>query len=412
MKARSLEQGLAVVLFGGIVLLAVFGMFASEPGELPAKSASSKAADGRRAAFALLAELGYEVEEWRQPPGDLPRGGGLLFVPSIPITLGMEPDDEAQEAVGARPLLGPSHDPLGYVQFIEAGGTLVLPVSDLTQTFITEHLGFDGLAGLCAPTEAEPERLRIQLPDGSTVRADWPLASAFPGFLYGGPCTPLLQDELGLPLALEVRLGAGHLVLLGSDDFLSNAALDTADHALLLVRIVEEFAQGGPVLFDEYALGRWRPTGATEMALKPRFAAITWHLALLLLLFVWRHAWVREFPRDPESLAAVSPLARARSTASLLERAGRIDLAASRLIDGVLASLARSLRVPLRTLTVSDDRARRLATIAARAGLDHRTGAWRAAILERDVRGAQDLEQLGVALADLERECRAAGRRS
>ena len=240
----------------------------------------------------------------------------------------------------------------------------------------------------------------------------WPLESAFPWLLLGGKHARLLQDELGLPLAIDTRLGDGHLVLLGNDDFLSNAAIDAADHALLLVRIVEELAQGGPVLFDEYALGRWRPTGATEMALKPRFAAITWHVALLLLLFVWRHAWVREVPRDPEPLAAISPLARARSTASLLERAGRIDVVAEQLVDGVLAQLARSLRVPRRTLPMTDERAQRLEAIANRAGLERRLEAWRAAILERDVRNARELEQLGEALAELERECLGARRRS
>ena len=53
---------------------------------------------------------------------------------------------------------------------------------------------------------------------------------------------------------------------------------------LLAVRLAERgTADGAPVLFDEYALGRWQPDSALGLALGPSARSFTLHLLVLAL---------------------------------------------------------------------------------------------------------------------------------
>jgi len=153
----------------------------------------------------------------------------------------------------------------------------------------------------------------LVLPDsGSVARALW----------SGGTIDAEGEDVV----AMVVPVGRGRVVFLGDDSFLDNAHLGERDDAILAVRLAEQLAPAGHVLFDEYALGLWTPRTPIGILTSPSFFLATLHLLLLLALLVLRSAWVREFPRDPAPLASSSPLLRARTLAALLARAGRSGL--------------------------------------------------------------------------------------
>jgi hypothetical protein len=141
-----------------------------------------------------------------------------------------------------------------------------------------------------------------------------------------------------------VPVGSGQLVLLGDDSFLANEKLRERDHALFAVRLAEEFARGGRILFDEYALGLWQPRTAITLLGSEHLLLATLQIVALLLLALWRSAWAREFPRDPRPLESASPLLRARALASLLARAGRTDVLERFARDESLRSRSRGPR--------------------------------------------------------------------
>ena len=311
--------GLALLLTAVTLLSAV-----GEPSEPPAGSARSNAPGGRRAALLLLAELGFAPELWDRPPGELlaPSDShappGLLWMPRVPRDFDPElaPDDPL-EAARAR---GPGAWSR-YRAFAEAGGVLLLPASEESAAFASAGLGLD-------PADAEPFELPSELDVSELDPAPLDAMRVLE-----------LTDGSGVTLARRIALGEGALVLLAEGDWADNAALGEHGHALLLVRLLERVGQGGPLYFDE---GVFTAARGGDSALALAFGAggrFTWHLLALLALAVWAAAWVREFPRDPEPLEALSPLARAEATAAWLARHGRFDALARMLRDGTLAAL-------------------------------------------------------------------------
>ena len=212
--------------------------------------------------------------------------------------------------------------------------------------------------------------------------------------------------------------------MLGSFDFLDNEVIGERDHALHLTRLVEELDLGGRLLFDEYALGLWDPDSAGGLALSKGVRGVSLHLLLLLLLVVWRAAWTREFPRDPQPLERVSPLARAEARAALLERAGRPDLAGDLLRRGVLNRLRARLKLAgsrrerafdcsLDALVASDQTAggrweafadREARRMAQRSGRPEAGESWSRVFTAGLPRTARGLEELADRLSRVERE--------
>ncbi len=337
--------GAALVLLL-LVLLAVL----PGQGEARAHSVLSAEDDGLRAAYLTLENLGFPVAPWSAAPGELAGPGTVLVLPALPAAPPPLPAALAQadeRAQSERPRRG--RELAHYRRFVEEGGTLLVPAADADAlTFLRDGLGLAALAGLEA-VEFEPRGLTVQVGlrgpfqgaglltfagGGAVALADAPLAR-FSGARADEILARSERDEV---LCLRRAAGAGSVVLLGlALEPLENGALaEQPEPALVLVRTLEELAPIERVLFDEYALGGWRPASFTRLAFSPDLAWLSLHALLFGLLLAWRAAWSGPFPRDPERVLAASPLARARGFGRLLARAGRFELLTRLLRTGVL----------------------------------------------------------------------------
>ncbi|MAF66459.1 MAG: hypothetical protein CMJ84_12480 [Planctomycetes bacterium] len=374
-----------------IAALGVIGLLAGQFGgeEFLAKSVSSPRPEGRRALAALFGELGLRPAAWRRAPHVLPPAGAVLWTAAAPPATA----EKSEEGAAGSRTADPRH-PSHYARFVEAGGVLVLPETErgFLEDALSEPLPRIERVALEADVPARltfgGERLEVR----SAARIE------LAGNAGDGRVEVLCADESGRAHTLAVAAGRGRVVLVADDGFLANEALGELDHALWAVRLVEALAAGEPILFDEYALGAWSPPSRLALAFGPRVRNVTLHLLALAALVAWASIWRREFPRDPRHSPRLSPLARARSGARLLERAGRYDLLAERLRSHVLAEAARRAGLP-RSMATDDER---LAALAAR--LEARGSAVDPAALAeaRGVSNARDLEHLARGLAELE----------
>ncbi len=326
----GLALGAALLVLVGL-LLAVL----PSRGEQRAHSVFSAEKDGLRALYLTLESLGFPVAAWSEAPGELGGAGVLVLTelpaapPALPAALASggaaEPDSPLRRG----------RDLAHYRRFVEEGGTLlVLGVDDEALEFLRSTLGWTELADVesvwIGRDESSvvwfgAERLELGEGPGRGLRA-------------GAAGEVLARTEDGSALVLLERLGRGRLVL----TTLPAARLDNQDlaesgaAAQFLVRTLEALAPCERVRFDEYALGGWRPASVTSLAFAPRLVWLSLHALALLLVLGWRSAWSGPFARDPEAWLAASPLARARGFARLLARAGRFDLLARLLRQGLL----------------------------------------------------------------------------
>jgi len=315
MKGGWMGPTLLVLALVLLVLVGLGGVSTDAEG-----SVGSSARGGRLAGFLVLEELGHAPEVWLQPPGELPAGPHQVWLAVAPPF----PEERDEALAEDDPLeAARSAGPAGvgrYLEFMEQGGTLVLPATERTVLFLEQALDL----------ESEPLLAWERERPGGLIGGGLELTS------FETPAgTQVIEHHAGEELlATEVGVGAGSCVLIASGDYLDNDHLAEGDNGLLLVHLAERRADGARLLFDEHALGLVSGPSSTGLALSPRGLLLTLNLGLLLLILCWREAWAREFPRDPAPLGRVSPLARARGLADLLQRAGRIDVLAEMLRVG------------------------------------------------------------------------------
>jgi len=348
------ERVFAIVLGVTLVALAIASQFLAPDSTAERGSAVSSQPHGRRALFLLLGELGFRAQAWSDPPGALPRREALLWLARAPEHPTAE-KHTAEKLADEKPAVEKSakkRAPVDqglralshYKRFVEDGGTLLLPQGDFSRSFLIDTLGFADCADVHASRVAKPGVRRVHDDDGEELEVDvkaggvlvLPDAGSRASVLWRG------GDEV---LAMSVPAGKGRVVVLGDDGFLANEAIGEHDHALLAVRLAEALAPGKQILFDEYALGLEHPRTTVAILASPSLFLATLHVVVLLALLVLRSAWVREFPRDPAPLESASPLLRARTLGALLARAGRFDVLARSLRDGVASRLDRRSRV-------------------------------------------------------------------
>ncbi len=315
---KSANALLLVVLFG-LILVGSLLLFLPGSGAPRGESVLSTQEDGRRALLLLLDELGYDARAFTESPAELPRGGAALVLAAVPPEPVLRPSEE-EPASGPRGRRDPRH----YRRFVDEGGVLLAPASEAMLAFLVEDLGFDAAREIdWIPGR---ELAAVELASGEACAfAGTPerLASLDPG-PSGARLLALSPQGTGFAVALPC--GAGTLVLSapGPDPW-ANERIARGEHALLFVRLLELVGSPRTVLFDEYALGGWTPDSPVELAFAPEGFVLSAHLVLFSFLLLWRLVWVRAFPRDPEALAHVSALSRARALARLLERSGRSE---------------------------------------------------------------------------------------
>lgn len=363
-------------------------------------SAEDSGGTGRRALFLLLDELGFDARIWRQRPGALPAGAHVLWLSDLPRPEGGEASTESDALSNA--YAGGLRSPLRYRDFVLRGGHLFVPVDAEGLERLREEFGFEELDSMGFEAgESEARLASVRWVDGTRFDAQLSSGAAL---LPPPGAESLLAGDGGI-VAVHVPVGEGGVVLFSSDDFLENDALGLHDHGEIAVRAAARFAASGRILFDEYALGRWQPASKLELAFGPAGRWFSLHLIVLALLFTWRAAWVREFPRDPEPHGQLSPLSRARAQALLMVRAKRFDVLAGMLRRGMLTRVAKGLHMVLRE---EGDRPARgvdegdLVQVLRRAGLESELERWRPLLIARPIQNASELEGLAGELEALE----------
>lgn len=327
----GLALGAALFVLVGLLLALL-----PSRGEERTHSVFSAEKDGLRALYLTLEMLGFPVAAWSEAPGELAHMRGVLVLTQPPEAPPALPGALAPAGDGPASPLRRSRDLAHYRRFVEAGGTLLVCLDAMAETleFLSTTLGWSELAdvesvwiGRDASRVAWFGAERVDLGEGFGR-----------GLRASAPGEVLARTEDGSTLVLARALGRGRVVLAT----LPAARLDNEElgadgaAAQFLVRTLEALAPFERVLFDEYALGGWRPASATRLAFAPRLVWLSLHVLALLLVLGWRSAWSGPFTRDPEPWLAASPLARARGFAGLLARAGRFDLLARLLRQGLL----------------------------------------------------------------------------
>ncbi|MSR61257.1 MAG: DUF4350 domain-containing protein [Planctomycetes bacterium] len=342
MSARFFERlGLALLL---VVVLTFLVLLLLVPGraEPLENSALSAEDEGQGALFAMAKSLGLPVASWSSAPGKLTGPGTLLVLAGLPTAPEPAPDAVAEASRGGRDL---TH----YRRFVEEGGTLLVLGEDAEALDFLCDAELPGCAEL-SYFGHEARATSVSLSSGTSFALDPGPHGEFEFEGEGAAGEVLLRSAPGGAAGVLLRAGAGRVAVLAfGGAFFSNEHLAASSApALLFVRVVEALGPFERILFDEYALGGWVPPSVLTLFFQPRFAWLSVHVLLLVLVLGWRSAWSGPFPRDPEGLLAASPLARAQGFARTLIQARRWDLLARLLQRGLLERwcLRAGLRAP------------------------------------------------------------------
>lgn len=322
MRRLGCTGGLVLFFIAAVVVSSLAG--GGEPGQGGVKDTD---ANGHRALFVLLGELGFEPGVFEGSPKELAESGrGLVILPSLP---GAPADgSEAWES---------SFDPKWYATFMARGGVLVVPVATWNDLeFLKEGLSYDegeldlGLGErsrrweLAGPkgsefelvTDFDPLLLHSrELPPGTGVFGPQPSASAGLGETASA--------------ALSMPWGKGQLVVLGGPSAFQNKLLVEADNALVFVRLLEFLGQApghsSRILFDQSPLLQDQERSWVGLLFHMPLLPATLAVILGLCFWAWSFSARRSFPLDRRQSRRPPPAERARALAGLVSRAGHPD---------------------------------------------------------------------------------------
>jgi len=305
---RTLLMVAGVLLVATTLAAVLFTPASGEPLSVGYPSSYSAASDGGKAAYLLLGELGYKVERWTNPPGQLPdaaKGVVLIIADPFPgITFDEKRQVEHFIRRGGRALL------------TRPGSFSLLPASDSTST------GKPGFGWEEFPARAlgPISRFAPFISMKTTVR--W--GRRFPDDVayYG--------DEQGA-VVVKSKLGDGEIIWWADSSPLTNHGLTRAANLTLFLNSIGP-PQATRVLWDEYfhglRAGFWDYLGRTP---------VPWALAQIGLLFL---VIVLTYSRRSGPVAAhqpetrLSPLEFVETVGDLYERkgaaAGAVEVASTR----------------------------------------------------------------------------------
>jgi len=283
-------------------------------------SSYSTDADGAKAAYVLLGEMGYRVERWENPPEVLPKLSKYTLL------------------IIADPLIPASKEEEGHLkQFVAGGGRLL--ITGMTGAAMIEA---KGVVPVLAPHDEwqtfapeVPSPLTFHAPEISMeASARWAHLGAGQLRYYG--------SEEGAAVT-KMRVGEGEIIWWGADSPLTNYGITRASNLALFLNCV-----GSPVttrvLWDEYFHGV-RPGLWHYLSHTP----LPWALLQLLTLaafvvitFARRSGAVRPLCRQ----SRLSPLEFIETVGALYQRKGAAEGALEIAYSRFRFLLARRLGVP------------------------------------------------------------------
>lgn len=294
---------------------------ATEPAPNP--SSYNSKGSGSQGLLVWLQELGFRVRRWEEPLTSLPGETAVLLV--------LGPRRPVEENELARLDL-----------WVRRGGTLVLADDQVGAPVPGLWPGPPALKfGLRARPAGQPGRLRPSSPSRLIEGVESLHPTGRVRFQREEPqgWTPLFGDASGLVVAVR-RLERGTIVAVSDPGLWSNARIESAGHARLLLNIVGRHAGTGTVLIDEFHHGYGEPGGLWRYLKATAIPAVLAQAALALLALALARAirFGPPVPSVPESRA--SNLEYVEGLGDLYRRAKARRLAA----EALAASLLRRLR--------------------------------------------------------------------
>lgn len=333
-----------VLVLGGIVLALMLGVAfviasgTGDRGEVTTSYSSSSA--GCKAVYLLLAESGYRVERWEDPPAELSDPASTTLVLAEPSEL---PTDAERAAIDA---------------FMRAGGYVIATGPDSAWF----------LAGRAIP----------RLPTGHPwntmpALAPSPIAAAAPEISIasravwvteGWRVVPLYGDEHGSSV-VEMAVGSGRAMWWEAATPLTNAGITVSNNLAFVLASL-----GAPgerrILWDEYFHGQRRTLAASIWHSPTKWIGLQLAIVCLVVLLTYSRRSGPIIPPVYES--RLSPLEFVRTLGSLYERAGASSVAVEAADWRARYWLARRFGVSARAS--SEEMA---SAIARRTGRDAKT---------------------------------------
>lgn len=294
---RRLLIWAVIVFFPITVALALLSSTQRDSGIPSTYSAGSS---GAKAAFLLLAELGYKSERWERAPGELPV--------------------EARNTVLvlAEPLIPPEPEEKAALRLYLARGGKILATGFTAELFLPNSRTVLEFAPEPVPKSYRPQ-LISPLGRAGEIRMS-------PHAYWKDCSTPCLihYSDGERPIVISYRVGDGEVVWWASSMPLSNAGIVNAGNLTLLLNSLGAPAET-QVLWDEYFHGS-RRTLRSYFREKPVFFGLA-QLGLLALAMVLTYSR-RNGPIYPAGEPSrLSPLEFVETVGALYRRAGAVRAA-------------------------------------------------------------------------------------
>ncbi len=192
-------------------------------------SSYSTGRDGAKAAYTLLGEMGYRLDRWTQPPGDLPEGDTVLIIAGPLVTASAE-------------------EQMQLTQFVRRGGRLVLTGS-LSDTLI-------GAQGVKPASIIHDEELTFDAEGPAPLTRHAPVISMESSVRWvhlGAGQRRYYGDRDGATV-VRISMGQGEVIWWAGNTPLTNLGISEASNLALFLNSVGPPGTGR-VLWDEYFHG-------------------------------------------------------------------------------------------------------------------------------------------------------------
>ena len=287
---------LSACLLALLTILAVIFRNGSDEPLRGFPSTYSTARDGSKATYTLLEEMGYRVEHWTRPPGELPSSSGntLLIIAGPSIT------PSSDETVQLR-------------QFVAGGGRLLL-----TGASSAAVIGLTGVEPT-PPTSGQWRTFTAEQAAPLTRDAPEITMESSVSWVHPPPGQQRYYGDSNGATVTKFRIGKGEVIWWAGDSPLTNLGITKASNLELFLNSVG--SQGNTrVLWDEYfhgvRLGLWH-----YLARSP----LPWALLQLLLLgmvVIFTYARRSGAIRPIASESRLAPLEFVTTIGALYERRG------------------------------------------------------------------------------------------